>query len=519
MSDNCIESEVLIIGGGIAGGTAALQLAEAGSPVLLITRGRAPEESNTYYAQGGIIFRGADDSPDLLTEDLTRAGAGRNQPTAVQILANEGPDLVQKILVDKVGVPFERDEAGKLAVIREAAHSTKRILHAADVTGRAIEVALMRALQAHPNVTILTGHTAVDLLTPAHHSQDRLAVYDPVSCVGAYVLDQNTGQVKTCLARKTILATGGIGQIYLRTTNPEGARGDGVAMAYRAGARVINAEFVQFHPTTFHKRYAPPFLISEAVRGAGARLVNADGRPFMQEYAPEWKDLAPRDVVARSIHREMEKQGVPHVFLDLRSYIEPDVISSHFPGISEQCAQYGVDIQRDLAPVVPGAHYFCGGVWADEYGRTTIQNLYAIGEVSCTGVHGANRLGSASLLEGLVWGNRAAQDVKQSLARQPFPADDIPSWQNGDLGAPDPALIRQDMSTIQHIMWNYVGLVRNTWRLERAIRELRHLETEIERFYRRASLTDELIGLRNGVRTAVIVAQASVVDMMSENRL
>jgi len=312
------------------------------------------------------------------------------------------------------------------------------------------------------------------------------------------------------MAAETVLATGGLGQIFLRTSNPVGARGDGVAMAWNAGARLINMEFIQFHPTTFHQEGAPNFLISEAVRGAGARLVNAAGEPFMQRYAPEWKDLAPRDIVARSIHREMFSKGLTHVYLDLRSYIPRAEIESHFPTIAESCMQYGVDITRDLVPVVPAAHYSCGGVWTDEWGRTTLRDLYAVGEVACTGLHGANRLASTSLLEGLVWGIRAAEDILAALpGRSRHAAEDIPPWQDAGLEIPDPALILQDMSAIKHIMWNYVGLIRTTARLNRALSELRHLEGEILHFYRRSKLTDELIGLRHAVHTALIVAQAA----------
>jgi L-aspartate oxidase len=505
-----LETEVLIIGSGIAGSAAALQLAEAGVPVTVITRASEPQESNTYYAQGGIIFRGLDDTPSLLMEDLDRVGAGYCNPRSVAVLAEEGPDLVREILIEKVSVPFDRTSDGELELIREAGHSTRRILHATDMTGRAIEVALIKALSAHPNVSVLTSHTAVDLLTPSHHALNRLAIYEPCSCVGAYLLDQNRQRVIRCLARKTILATGGLGQIFLRTTNPPGARGDGLAMGYRAGVRVINSEFIQFHPTTFYHQHASRFLVSEAVRGAGARLVHVNGEPFMQKYDPEWKDLAPRDVVARSIHQEMLANDVRNVYLDLASYIPAHSIKEHFPTIYQDSLSYGVDITRDLVPVVPAAHYFCGGVWADEWGRTTIDNLYAVGEISCTGVHGANRLGSASLLEGLVWGHRAAQHVQHNLADQRLhPPADIPPWHDSGLEEPDLALISQDMSSIKRIMCNYVGLVRTTPRLERAIRELRYLETEIERFYRATRLTDDLIGLRNAVRSAIIVTLAA----------
>jgi L-aspartate oxidase len=316
--------------------------------------------------------------------------------------------------------------------------------------------------------------------------------------------------VKRILAKRTILATGGVGQLFLYTTNPPGARGDGLAMAYRAGARVINAEFIQFHPTTFVKQGAPRFLISEAVRGDGARLVHEDGEPFMQKYDAAWKDLAPRDVVSRSIHTEMLERGVPHVYLDLRSYIKPERIRHHFPNIVKMCLQHGIDPTKDLVPVAPGAHYFCGGVWVDEHGRTTLDNLYAVGEVSCTGLHGANRLASTSLLEGLVWGVRASKHIVMHLPFDDAPdAKKIPMWKESGGTAPDPALIAQDMTSIQHMMWNYVGLVRSAARLNRALSELRHLETEIENFYRASVVNDDLIGLRNAVRSAVIIAMAA----------
>jgi len=281
-------------------------------------------------------------------------------------------------------------------------------------------------------------------------------------------------------------------------------------MAYRAGARVINTEYVQFHPTAFYHRNAPCFLITEAVRGAGARLVDERGTPFMERYDPEWKDLAPRDVVARSIHSEILKRGVSNVYLDLRSYIPAERIRAEFPGMYQGCLEYGIDITRDLLPVVPAAHYSCGGVWVDEHGRSTIERLYAVGEVSCTGLHGANRLASTSLLEGLVWGHRSAQRIDAELrSHDGVRFEDIPAWQATGREMPDPALVAQDVSSIKHIMWNYVGLVRTTPRLARAIQDLRNLEVEIERFYRAAALTDELLGLRNAVRVALIVTLAA----------
>ena len=510
MMNDCIETEVLIIGSGLAGGTAALELADAGIKVILATRAKEADDTNTLHAQGGIIFRGENDSPQLLAKDINHAGAGYCNPEAVSILTREGPELVSRILMNRIGVKFDHESNGKLNFAREGSHSAPRILHTSDATGKAIEQALIIALKENPNITLLTGHTAIDLLTPAHHSINRTDVYKKHSCVGAYLLNRSANTVIRCISKRTILATGGLGQIYLRTSNPIGSRGDGLAMAYRAGARAINNEYIQFHPTTFHRPPAPNFLISEAVRGAGARLVNADGEPFMQKYNAQWKDLAPRDIVSRSMHQEMLQKNTNNLFLDLGSYIAPEVIREEFPNILEQCRQYGIDITRDLVPVVPAAHYSCGGVWTDMEGKTTIENLYAVGEVACTGLHGANRLASTSLLEALTWGSRAAGNIRKDIAEQTsFNPNDIPPWEDSGQYAPDPALINQDRTAVKNIMWNYVGLVRSRHRLERAMRELRHLEVEIENFYRRSWLTDSIIGLRNAVRSAIIVCTSA----------
>lgn len=507
---NSYQTEVLVIGAGIAGGVAAIELADAGIEVTLVRHGTSENATATYYAQGGIIYQGREDRPELLVEDILQAGAGHSYPPAVQKIAQEGPKLVEKILIEKLGVEFDRDEQGNFLLAREGGHRMARIIHVRDSTGKAIQQAINKRVKNHPNIKLLDNHTAIDLLTPAHHSLNRLAVYEPNRCAGAYIYNQKTRQVIKILAKKTILATGGLGQIFKRTTNPPAARGDGIAMAHRAGARIVNMEFIQFHPTIFYHEYKPTFLISEAVRGAGARLVDAHGRPFMEKFAPQWKDLAPRDLVACSIHKQMLHDDMSHVYLDMKSYIPEDKIKNDFPFIYQKCLEFGVDPTKDLIPVVPAAHYSCGGILVDENGLSSIENLYAIGEVACTGVHGANRLASTSLLEGLVWAYNSAQDILKSVATTPFyHAESIPEWEDIGEFEPDPALINQDMSSIRNIMWNYVGLVRTTHRLQRARRDLRNLENEIERFYRVSKLNDGLIGLRNAVRTAIIVATAA----------
>jgi L-aspartate oxidase len=507
------QTEVLIIGCGIAGATAALRLAKnPNRQITIITRARDSHESNTRYAQGGIIGRGPDDSADLLYHDIIAAGAGVSSPEAARILADEGPLLLAQVLEQTAGVVFDHNENGDPTWGQEAAHSRRRILHVGDITGKAIIDGLVAALEKFPNIHLETESTAVDLITFPHHSRDPLDTYGPISCHGAYVFNREQKTVHRYLAHTTILATGGLGRIYRNTTNPIGARGDGLAMAHRAGARIANAEYVQFHPTALAAPGAEGMLISEAVRGEGGVLLTPDLRPFMQNYAPEWKDLAPRDVVARAIHHEMETHGYSYVLLDVASHMEADAIRARFPFIYHECLKVGLDISREPVPVVPAAHYFCGGVLVDEWARTSIENLYAIGEISCTGLHGANRLASTSLLEGLVWGNRAAIEIERSLDSTTVQPkfDDIPRWDESGLSAdPDPALIQGDMQTIQNIMWHYVGLVRNADRLSRAIRELRHLWNEIETFYRTTKLSDGLIGLRNAVEVALIVAQAA----------
>ena len=505
------QTDVLIIGCGISGAVAALRLSEDRErQITVVTRAQQAAETNSSYAQGGIVSRGAEDSAELLAEDILRAGSGLSHPPAVKVLAEEGPRLLEEFLITPRDLEFDRDQQGNLVYGLEGAHSSRRILHVGDHTGQEIMKSLLRQVEEKPNIEVLTGWTAVDLITIPHHSLDPMAIYGPTSCHGAYIFDGAKREVERVIAAKTVLATGGLGQIYLNTSNPAGSRGDGLAMAYRGGARVINTEYIQFHPTTLHMPGTTKFLISEAVRGEGATLLTPAGAPFMERYSAEWRDLAPRDVVARAMYWEMLANDYPYMLLDIASHKSADYIRERFPQIHQRCMKQNLDITQRPIPVVPAAHYFCGGVLVDLQGRTTLPSLYAVGEVACTGVHGANRLASTSLLEGLVWGARAAEDIRQQRDCPPTTEDEIPMWDVADLRyEPDPALIQGDMQTIRNLMWHYVGLVRAGYRLNRAIRELSSLSLNIEDFYRRAHLTDDLIGLRNSVQASLIVARAA----------
>ncbi|HYM59806.1 MAG TPA: FAD-dependent oxidoreductase, partial [Thermoanaerobaculia bacterium] len=402
----------LVIGTGIAGLTAAYTLAAAGLRVLLVTKATDPKDCNTFWAQGGIIYQGENDSPAKLIADILRAGAGISNEEAVRFLAEEGPRVVKDVLLEKMHVPFSTTDEGELDLTQEGAHSIPRIIYAGDATGRAIENSLLNRVINEPNITLATNVTAIDLLTTHHHPNDIQVRYRLNNeCVGAYLLDNATNDVYTVFADYTVLATGGIGQIYLHTTNTRNAIGDGVVMAHRAGADLMNSEYVQFHPTALADKQANHFLISEALRGEGARLRNQKGEFFMEKYSP-LKDLAPRDVVARAILEEMTISKEEFVYLDLANFYKGHVpIAERFPNIRRACAEIGVDIEREPIPVVPAAHYFCGGVLANTSGETTLPRLYAIGETSCTGLHGANRLASTSLLEGLTWGYYAGRSI------------------------------------------------------------------------------------------------------------
>ena len=503
-------TDVLVLGTGVAGCTAALAAAREGARVTLVTRAAEPQVSNTFWAQGGIVGRPPGDSPERLAADIQKAGDFICSPEAVDLLAREGPDLVESLLIDELGVPFDRENSSFHWTL-EGGHSLPRVLHVKDETGMPIEGALLEACRREKSIEWRLSHTAVDLLTLSHDSTDPTDRYRPPTVVGAYLLDRDTGTVRPAIAHQTILATGGLGQVYLHTTNPQGARGDGIAMARRAGARLLNLEYVQFHPTALlHSKGR--LLLSEALRGEGARITDMSGAEFLKEVHPAG-ELAPRDVVARAIHERMLERDEPYVLLDI-SHKPASWIRERFPGLTRRCREQGFDLTAGPVPVVPAAHYSCGGVAVDSDGRTTLRHLKAAGEVSCTGVHGANRLASTSLLEGLLWGWRAGRAAAAAVRQNPN--EKLPSvrpWVP-EHEPVDPALIAQDWMVVRHTMWNYVGLLRSEKRLDRAGRILSELQVEIEDFYRRGTMSDALLGLRNGVQTALAIHRAA-----SENRI
>ncbi|MEP6994863.1 MAG: FAD-dependent oxidoreductase [Acidobacteriota bacterium] len=503
-------SDVLVLGAGIAGCAAALAAARDGASVMLVTRAREASESNTYYAQGGIVGRPPGDTPEKLAADIERAGDGLCSPESALLLAREGPDLVEKLLIEELQVPFDREGAG-FHWTMEGAHTVARVLHVKDQTGIPVERALLEACRREKNISWCLETTAVDLLTLSHDSVSLTDRYHPPAVIGANLLSRSSGVVTPHPARETILATGGLGQVYQHTTNPPGARGDGFAMAKRAGARLLNLEYIQFHPTALvHPKGR--LLLTEALRGEGARITDASGKEFLRAVHPAG-ELAPRDIVARAIHQRMLEKDEPHALLDI-SHKDAGWIRERFPGLVQRCLELGFDLTAGPVPVVPAAHYACGGVAVDGNGRTTLGHLRAVGEVSCTGVHGANRLASTSLLEGLLWGwfaGRAA--ARQAELTRHRPSSEVRAWQP-EHEPVDPALIAQDWMVIRHTMWNYVGLLRSERRLDRAGRILGELQYEIEQFYRRGTMSDELLGVRNGVQTALAIHRAA-----SDNRV
>ncbi|MBR2392640.1 MAG: FAD-binding protein, partial [Elusimicrobiaceae bacterium] len=468
-----LHTDCLVVGAGIAGCVYAHQAAKKGLKTLLLCCGEMPQ-TNSDLAQGGIVYEPNLNLEDLL-EDVRLATANLCNEEAVRLLSQAGCQAVEEIFLKDLTVPFDRDEHNALRFTREGAHRKNRILYAKDTTGHAMLSALQAAIRQNPLIIVREQASAIDLLTLSHSSLDLKDRYNPLTAFGAYVLDNKTGEVFAVCAKKTVLATGGVGQIYRHTTNSEHAYGHGIAMAYRVGARVMNMEFVQFHPTVFAK--GKNFLLSEALRGEGAILRNVKGEAFMEKYHP-LKDLAPRDVVSRAIEEERLETSHDCAYLDI-SHNPAEETKERFPAIYQKCLQEGFDMTKTPVPVVPAAHYFCGGIYATPAGRTNILHLNAIGETACTGYHGANRLASTSLLEAVGMGFLCAQEDAKDIAEQTFHIPQPKEWVVPE-EKPDINLIKQDLATLRSTMWNYVGLIRSEKHLVRAEKILRHLQNEID---------------------------------------
>lgn len=511
-----IRTDFLIIGSGIAGLSFALKVADSG-PVALVTKKEAVE-SNTNLAQGGIasVF-GQNDSYDLHIRDTLEAGAGLCNLEVVEMVVNCGPDRIRELT--DLGVLFNLSEnegmaKGKNQVFhlgQEGGHSQKRIVHAQDMTGREVERVLLNNIRKHPNISLFENHIVIDLITVTTRMKRGLVTTaHDAFCCGAYVLDRASKKVKTFASKITVLATGGAGKVYLYTSNPDIATGDGIAMGYRAGATVADLEFVQFHPTCLYHPSAKNFLISEAVRGEGGIIRDTDGNAFMEKYDPK-KELACRDVVARAIDTELKKSGRDFVFLDI-SHRNPELIKERFPNIYAKCMEFGIDITRQPIPVVPAAHYICGGIVTDMFGRTDIHRLYAIGETACTGLHGANRLASNSLLEALVFAHTAStQSMEEKGGIRSESNADLPDWSEvGTIDSDEGIVVSQNWDEIRRLMWNYVGIVRSDKRLARAKRRIEIIQNEIHEYYWDFKVDADLIELRNIATVAELIIRSAM---------
>ena len=506
--------DFLVVGSGIAGLTFALKVAEFGS-VAIITK-ETVMDSNTSLAQGGVasVFDKLD-SFDLHIKDTLASGDGLCNPDVVETVVKNGPDRINELI--QLGVKFNirktthrQNDSDQLDLGREGGHSQNRIVHAEDMTGREIERVLVSQLQRHDNITLFENHIAIDLITISTSMKRGLITTTHEDyCCGAYVLDKKTGCVSTFCANITLLATGGAGKVYLYTSNPDVATGDGIAMAYRAGATLVNLEFVQFHPTCLYHPDAKNFLISEAVRGEGGILIDRKGTPFMQKYDPQ-KDLACRDVVARAIDTELKKSGDDSVFLDI-SHKDAQFVRNRFPNIYQKCLSYGYDMTKEPIPVVPAAHYMCGGISTDLFARTNIQKLYAVGETACTGLHGANRLASNSLIEALVYANNASIQAARDLQEGDFkPLPEIPDWDDtGTTDSDEVIMVSHNWDEIRRLMWNYVGIVRSNKRLARAKRRIDIIQNEIEEYYWNFKVEPGLIELRNIATVAELIIKCA----------
>lgn len=490
--------DVLILGSGLAALTTALKLAEH-RRVAIVTK-REMVDGASDRAQGGIAAAiGTGDSVEAHVHDTLVAGAGLCDESITRMVAEQAPEMIAWLIQN--GVVFTTDLAAPsgLHLAREGGHSRRRVVHAADATGHAVQTSLLDRVRAHPNIDKFEQHVAIDLITGKRAGGQERQIH------GAYALNKGTGEVETFSAGHTVLATGGAGKVYLYTTNPDTATGDGIAMAWRAGCRVANLEFVQFHPTCLYHPHAKSFLISEAVRGEGGHLLLPDGTRFMQCH-DERAELAPRDVVARAIDFEMKKRGIDCVYLDI-SHMPSDFVRDHFPTIYRRCLEFGIDITRQPIPVVPAAHYTCGGVVTDSHARTDLCNLHAVGEVTFTGLHGANRLASNSLLECVVFGHAAAADI---LVTPPAAALDLPDWDASRVTDPDEeVVISHNWDELRRFMWDYVGIVRTNKRLTRAAHRIRLLRAEIDEFYRHFRVSNDLIELRNLVQSADLIIRSA----------
>lgn len=499
--------DVAIVGSGLAGLSVALHLAKTCKVVVISKRELLDGASN--WAQGGIaaVLDSGDSHAEHVADTLV-AGAGLCDEGATRYIVEHGREAIDWLIAQ--GVPFTRDDSAELGyhLTREGGHSQRRIIHAADATGHAVQVTLEQIVRSNPNITLLEHHYAIDVITSDKLGSKTVAPH----CLGLYVQDVKTGKVKTIAADHTVLATGGAGKVYLYTTNPDTATGDGIAMAWRAGCRVANMEFIQFHPTCLYHPYAKSFLITEAVRGEGGMLKlpaeagDAAGTRFMLAQDPR-AELAPRDIVARAIDAEMKKRGLDYVDLDI-SHKSPEFLKEHFPNIYLKCLEFGIDITKQPIPVVPAAHYTCGGIVTDLSGRTDLPGLYAVGETSYTGLHGANRLASNSLLECLVLGRAAAQFIEQ----QPrLPATPLPAWDESRVtDADEEVVIANNWDELRRFMWNYVGIVRTTKRMERAQHRLRLLKEEIDEYYAHFRITRDLLELRNLVEVASLIVHSAL---------